>query len=224
MLFENTQKSVEKILSSLKGPVALAFSHQAEDVIALDIALKSGYKDLEVFTLNTGKLFDETLNYNGAVEKFFGISIKEYFPCSKKVAELEIKLGEWGMRESLDNRHLCCNIRKMEPLNTALKDKNAWITGIRVAQSITRSDTKLLEWDEKFKMIKINPLSLWSDEDVFAYIKKYNLPLNSLYSQGFKSIGCKPCTRAVGANEDIRAGRWWWENPEHKECGLHLKP
>jgi phosphoadenosine phosphosulfate reductase len=127
------------------------------------------------------------------------------------------------MRESLDNRHLCCHVRKVEPLHRALKGKSAWITGLRAAQSVTRSELQVVEYDEKLNLFKINPIAFWSDEELFGYIKKHNLPLNPLYKQGFKSIGCKPCTRAVSEGEDVRAGRWWWENPEHKECGLHIR-
>jgi phosphoadenosine phosphosulfate reductase len=127
------------------------------------------------------------------------------------------------MRASLENRHLCCQVRKVNPLGKILAGKSAWVTGLRASQSITRTDLKVLEYDEKFGLIKINPLADWSEEDLSAYIVKHGLPLNPLYVQGFKSIGCVPCTRPVNEGEDIRAGRWWWENPEHKECGLHLR-
>jgi phosphoadenosine phosphosulfate reductase len=220
MPFENL---LPAILNKIQGPLALAFSHQAEDVASLHLALQYAPESLEVFTLDTGKLFPETLSYHEKVEEFFKISIKKYVPIQEETAKLERKLGEWGMRDSLENRHLCCQVRKVEPLGRVLKGKSAWITGLRACQSVTRTNLQVLEFDEKNGLFKINPLAAWTDEDLAAYIEEYNLPINPLYSQGFKSIGCAPCTRPVASGEDIRAGRWWWENPEHKECGLHLK-
>ncbi|MDR0408053.1 MAG: phosphoadenylyl-sulfate reductase [Campylobacteraceae bacterium] len=214
---------LRQILNKIDGKVALSFSYQAEDVVVLHLLSQCKIKSLEVFTLDTGKLFDECKELHKETEKFFKISIKKYLPKKNDVKNMENKLGFLGMRESLENRHLCCHVRKTKPLGRALKDKNAWITGLRAAQSITRSELRFVEYDEKFDLFKINPIVSWSEEDVFGYIKKYNLPLNSLYSRGFKSIGCEPCTRAVKNHEDVRAGRWWWENPEHKECGLHVK-
>jgi phosphoadenosine phosphosulfate reductase len=215
--------SLPDILSKIRGTVALAFSHQAEDAAALHLVLQCGPESLEVFTLDTGKLFPETLAYHAEAERFFGISIKKYAPGRGAAEELEKKLGEWGMRESLENRHLCCGLRKLEPLRRALEGKSAWITGLRAAQSVTRAGLRVLEYDEQNGLIKINPLAAWTDADLAAYIERHALPVHPLYGKGFKSIGCAPCTRAVGEGEDIRAGRWWWENPEHRECGLHLK-
>ncbi|MDR0761524.1 MAG: phosphoadenylyl-sulfate reductase [Campylobacteraceae bacterium] len=214
---------LQQIVSKIDGKIALSFSYQAEDTAVLHLLSQCKIKSLEVFTLDTGKLFDECKKLHKETEEFFNIPIKKYLPKIDNVKDLERKLGDWGMRESLQNRHLCCHIRKVEPLSRALKGKSAWITGLRSAQSVTRSELKIVEYDEKFNLFKINPIASWSDEKLFDYIKEYNLPLNPLYLQGFKSIGCKPCTRAVKDGEDIRAGRWWWENPEHKECGLHIK-
>jgi phosphoadenosine phosphosulfate reductase len=214
---------LSRLLKTIRGPVALAFSYQAEDTAALHLLLQCGAGDLEVFTLDTRKLFPETAEYHRELEGFFNIKIRKYYPGPEEEKKLEDELGEWGMRESLEKRHRCCDIRKVRPLQRVLAGKNAWVTGLRSAQSVTRSDLKVLEWDEKFGLVKINPLADWSDADLSAYIGKYRIPLNPLYAKGFKSIGCAPCTRAVREGEDIRAGRWWWENPEHKECGLHLK-
>ncbi|MDR2099357.1 MAG: phosphoadenylyl-sulfate reductase [Campylobacteraceae bacterium] len=216
-------KLLKQITSKINGKIALSFSYQAEDTAALHLLLQCNIKSLEVFTLDTGKLFEECENLHKQTEEFFKISIKRYLPKSDDVKNLENQLGEWGIRESLQNRHLCCHIRKVEPLERALKGKSAWVTGLRAAQSVTRNELKIVEYDEKFNLFKINPLAFWSDDELFDYIKEYNLPLNPLYAKGFKSIGCKPCTRAVNEGEDIRAGRWWWENPEHKECGLHIR-
>jgi phosphoadenosine phosphosulfate reductase len=211
------------ILDKIAGPVALAFSYQAEDVAALHLALGCAREPPEVFTLDTGKLFPETLAYHGAVEKFFGITIARFFPCAGEAEKLEGELGEWGMRESQEKRRLCCRVRKVEPLRRALEGKSAWITGLRAAQSVTRSGLGVLEYDDKNGLIKINPLAAWTEGELFGYVERHRLPLNPLYARGFKSIGCAPCTRAVGEGEDIRAGRWWWENPEHRECGLHRR-
>lgn len=208
-----------------KPKIALAFSHQIEDTIALDLVLKSGVKkeNIEVFTLDTKKLFKESLDYQSEVERFFGITITPYSAEDSAILALESDLGEWGIRDSVENRKKCCAVRKIEPLKLALKDKVAWISGIRIAQSITRTNTKLVENDEHFGIIKLNPLFDWSDEKMWDYAKSHNLPINALYGRGFSSIGCSICTRAIKEGEDIRAGRWWWENPNHKECGLHQR-
>lgn len=216
-------EQLPKILGKIKGKIALSFSYQAEDVVALRLLSLCNINSFEVFTLDTGKLFQECEELHKEVEEFFSLKIKRYAPNRADVKNLEKKLGVWGMRESLENRRLCCDIRKVEPLHRALRGKAAWITGLRAAQSVTRSELKIVEFDEKFNLFKINPIAAWSDDEVFSYIKKYNLPSNKLYNRGFKSIGCEPCTRAVSDGEDARAGRWWWENPEHKECGLHIK-
>jgi phosphoadenosine phosphosulfate reductase len=220
---DKTVDLLSRISRGIKGPVGLAFSYQAEDSAALHLLLRSGFNDLEVFTLDTNRLFPEIAGYHKTLENFFGLTITKYYPDPEEEKELEARLGEWGMRESLENRHFCCQVRKVNPLGKMLAGKNAWVTGLRASQAVTRSDLKILEYDEKFGLIKINPLFDWSEGDVAEYQKEFGLPENPLYARGFKSIGCAPCTRPVSEGEDIRAGRWWWENPEHKECGLHLK-
>jgi len=202
--------------------VTLAFSHQNEDAITISLAKKAGI-DFDVFTLETHKLFDESYAYEKEIEAFFNITIKRFSASEAQLKALEANVGEYGIFESISLRKECCFIRKLLPLGEALKGFDGWISGIRSAQSITRSDTKLFEFDEKFALLKFNPLAHFSDEDVERYMSEFAIPKNPLYAKGFKSIGCKPCTRAVKENEDIRAGRWWWENPEHKECGLHLQ-
>ncbi len=208
-----------------EGKIALAFSHQIEDTIALDLAIKAGIdrERFEVFTLDTKKLFSESLDYQASVSRFFDIEIKPYSASDSAILELENELGEWGIRESVEKRKKCCAVRKIEPLKLALSGKVAWISGIRIAQSITRSDTKLVETDKNFALTKINPLFDWEDKKMWDYAKSHNLPINTLYKKGFSSIGCAICTRAIKEGEDIRAGRWWWENPDHKECGLHQR-
>ncbi|MDR2632155.1 MAG: phosphoadenylyl-sulfate reductase [Treponema sp.] len=213
------------ILPKIKGPIALAFSYQAEDVAALQLLLQHSPAslELEIFTLDTLKLFPETYTYHETVERFFSVSIKTYYPLPAELRQLEEKLGEWGMRGSLEDRRYCCHVRKVAPLKQALAGKSAWVTGLRAVQSLTRRNLPVLEYDPEHQLLKLNPLVSWSDEDLADYLEKQGLPLHPLYAQGFKSIGCAPCTRAVKEGEDIRSGRWWWENPEHKECGLHLK-
>ena len=221
---KNALKSVDSALFA-ESRLSIAFSHQIEDTIAIDLVLKSGIakENIEVFTLDTKKLFDESLAYQREVERFFGIKIIAYSAVDSAILELEKKLGEYGIYESVENRKLCCNVRKIEPLKVALSDKKVWISGLRIAQSITRSDTQLVEADKNFALTKINPLFDWEDKKMWDYAKSRNLPINALYERGFSSIGCSICTRAIKEGEDIRAGRWWWENPDHKECGLHRK-
>ena len=202
--------------------VTLAFSHQNEDAITLSLAQKAGIP-FSTFTLDTHKLFDESLAYQKEIEAFFGIAIKTFSADNEAIKALEEKVGEYGIFDSVELRKECCRVRKLVPLKEALNGYDAWISGIRIAQSITRNETKLREKDEIFHLLKLNPIAFFSDEDVERYMQENDIPSNSLYDQGFKSIGCKPCTRAIQEGEEIRAGRWWWENPEHKECGLHVK-
>jgi phosphoadenosine phosphosulfate reductase len=213
---------LSNLLKRIRGKIALSFSFQAEDVVVLDMALKTGRK-VEIFALDTLKHFKESLEYGAAIEAFYGVKIRRYKPDKRATDELEKRLGEFGVRESLANRRECCSVRKVAQLGEALRGKSAWITGLRAAQSQTRSALTLIEFDEQYDLLKINPIARWSERDVFDYVERHNLPLNSLYNRGFKSIGCAICTRAVAPEEDARAGRWWWENPEHKECGLHIK-
>lgn len=201
--------------------VTLAFSHQNEDAITISLAQKAGIP-FSVFTLDTQKLFEESLAYQKEIESFFSITIKPFSAKGEAIKTLEDKVGEYGIFDSVELRKECCRVRKLVPLKNALSGYDAWISGIRIAQSITRNETKLQEKDEMFYLLKLNPIAFFSDEDVEQYIKENDIPSNSLYEKGFKSIGCQPCTRAIKEGEDIRAGRWWWENPEHKECGLHV--
>ncbi len=146
------------------------------------------------------------------------------FPASKKVEKMVKKNGVNLFYQSVENRKLCCNIGKIEPLHRALEGLDMWITGLRRDQSVTRNNNGLVELDNNnHGRLKLNPLIDWTEEQVWDYIKEYNIPYNKLHDQGFPSIGCQPCTRAIEPGEDVRAGRWWWELPEHKECGLHQK-
>lgn len=202
--------------------VALSSSLAAEDQVLTDILLKKD-KNASIFTLDTGRLHPETYDVMDATNLKYGIKIDVFFPDNENVQKLYKTQGVNGHYESIENRKNCCNIRKIEPLKRALKDVEVWVTGLRASQSVTRTDMPLVEWDENFNVIKVNPLINWSQEDVWDYIKTNKVPYNKLHDQGFPSIGCAPCTRAIKDGEDIRAGRWWWENPEYKECGLHKK-
>ncbi len=225
MLYKHSVERLADTIKNTSGHIGLAFSHQIEDVIAIHLLFqaKISLSKLEFFTLDTHKLFKESLEYQKKVEKFFHISIVSYKISGDWLSYVDTEIGEWGMRESLQKRKQCCEIRKIIPLKEALSNKTAWISGIRATQSITRANVKLVEEDIHFGLNKINPLYDWSDEAVWAYAKLHNLPINALYHQGFKSIGCSPCTRPIKEGEDTRAGRWWWEDPNHKECGLHQK-
>jgi phosphoadenosine phosphosulfate reductase len=205
------------------GPVSLACSFSLEDVAIIDIAHQAGLK-LGVFALDTGRLNEETYEVAEALVERYRLKIDWYFPRHEDVEMLESTEGLFSFRESLDKRHACCAIRKVEPLARALKGLAGWVTGMRREQSVTRSELKALEQDAlNGGMIKINPLLDWSEEQLLAYVEEHRLPKNRLYSLGYRSIGCAPCTRAVKDGEDARAGRWWWENPENKECGLHRR-
>lgn len=217
----SAKEVVEYFLENFEN-VALSSSLAVEDQVLTDLLLKTD-KNAKIFTLDTGRLHPETYDVMDATNLKYGIKIDVFFPQNDKVQELYQTQGINGHYESIEKRKNCCNIRKIEPLTRALKDVQVWITGLRASQSVTRVDMPLVEWDENFKVIKVNPIINWSEEDVWTYIKTNKVPYNKLHDKGFPSIGCAPCTRAIKEGEDIRAGRWWWENPEHKECGLHKK-
>ena len=210
-------------IEAANGPVSLACSFSLEDVAIIDIAHQAGIT-LGVFALDTGRLNEETYEVADALVERYHLKIDWYFPRHEDVQKLESAEGLFSFRESLDKRHACCAIRKVEPLSRALKGLAGWVTGMRRQQSVTRSDLKAIENDDmNGGIFKINPLIDWSERQVMDYAKEHNLPTNRLYSQGYRSIGCAPCTRAIGPWDQVREGRWWWENPEHKECGLHRK-
>ncbi|MHB8417019.1 MAG: phosphoadenylyl-sulfate reductase [Myxococcales bacterium] len=200
---------------------AIASSFGAEDVVLIDLARKHAPK-LRFFTLDTGRLHPETYEVMEAVRNRYGVTIESYFPDRAKTEELENTRGWFSFRESLDARKACCGIRKVEPLGRALAGKAAWVTGLRREQSPTRTGVDAIEIDAAHGGIaKLNPLASWNEKQVWAYIKEHGVPYNELHDRGFPSFGCAPCTRAIKPYEDVRAGRWWWETPENKECGLH---
>jgi len=219
---KSTNEVIEYFLKHYKYSSALSSSLAAEDQVLTDVILKIN-KDAKIFTLDTGRLHPETYDVMDATNLKYNIKMDVYFPNENDVQELYKTQGVNGQYESIEKRKTCCGIRKIEPLKRALKGLDIWFTGVRASQSITRTDMKLVEYDEGFKLIKVNALINWNENDVWDYIKENKVPYNKLHNKGFPSIGCAPCTRAVKDGEDIRAGRWWWENPEHKECGLHKK-
>lgn len=203
--------------------LSLASSFGLEDV-ALIHALTNIRGDVRVFALDTGRLPEETYECADRIRSRYGVEIEWYFPRADKVEALERNKGLYSFRESVENRIECCGIRKVEPLNRALQDVDAWITGQRREQSVTRKKLDVLEQDGGHGGIwKFNPLADWTLDDVWSYVRQHNIPYNRLHDHGYPSIGCAPCTRAIAPGEDQRAGRWWWENPEHKECGLHIR-
>lgn len=203
--------------------LALASSFGLEDV-ALMHALISICPEARIFALDTGRLPEETYECAERLRVRYGVEVEWYFPQTAAVQQLERSKGLFSFREAVENRLECCGIRKVEPLKRALADRDAWITGQRREQSITRVALDVVETDAHHKGIwKFNPLADWSLDDVWAYVRKYDIPYNQLHDQGYPSIGCAPCTRAIKPGEDQRAGRWWWEQPEQKECGLHVR-
>jgi phosphoadenosine phosphosulfate reductase len=218
----NTNEILAFFLQTYKNAIALSSSFGAEDQ-ALTHMILSLDKDARIFTLDTGRLPYETYNVMDGTNLKYGIKVDVFFPESNAVENLYKTQGINGFYESIENRKACCYVRKIEPLKRALKDLDVWITGLRATQSVTREQMQLVEFDEENQVIKLNALLNWSEQEVWDYIKANNVPYNKLHDQGYPSIGCAPCTRAVKEGDDIRSGRWWWENPEHKECGLHKK-
>ncbi len=203
------------------GRVALACSFSIEDVAVIDLA-RQAKLPLGVFAIDTGRLPEETYIAAESVSQRFELDIDWFFPRTEAVQQLERDKGLFSFRESLENRHECCAIRKVEPLRRALTSLSGWVTGMRRAQAVTRAAIEPIERDLAHDgIVKINPLYNWSDTDLWDYARQRRLPVHPLHRKGYPSIGCAPCTRAVAEGEDIRAGRWWWESPEHKECGLH---
>ena len=200
--------------------MALSSSLSWEDQV-LTHAIYSQDLPVRVFTLDTGRLFPETYRVIESTRQRYQKELEVYFPEYRALEQLVTGKGPNSFYESLENRKECCFIRKVEPLNRALKEVDVWVTGLRADHSENRSGLELVEWDEQRRIVKINPLANWSLDEVKAYIRKYNVPYNTLQDRGFVSLGCQPCTRAVKEGESFRSGRWWWEDSSKKECGLH---
>ncbi len=209
-------------INKYSDKIAFATSLGAEDQILTHI-IAGIDPQTRIITLDTGRLFPETLDLIETTNLRYNINIRVFFPDAGQVESMVNTKGINLFYESIENRKECCHIRKILPLTRAMSGTEAWISGLRSEQSVTRKDLKLLEWDSNFNLIKINPLRNWSEKQVWEYIHIHNIPYNKLHDNNYPSIGCQPCTRAVNPGDDIRAGRWWWEQPEHKECGLHQK-
>ena len=212
---------LKKVAAKYEGKIAFATSLGAEDQVITDMIARNNI-NIPIFTLDTGRVFNESYDLLAETQKKYDIAIDVYFP---ERSDVEAMVNEKGVNlfyDSIENRKECCRVRKLVPLARALAPNDSWICGLRREQSVTREELGIAEWDGKHEMVKINPLIEWSEEQVWEYIKKNDVPYNKLHDQGFLSIGCACCTRAVKKGEDVRAGRWWWEAPEHKECGLHF--
>lgn len=208
------------VANRFPGQIVFASSLGAEDQVILDLIARLNL-GIPVFMLDTGRLFPETYDLLEKTEARYKIRFQVQFPDRSSVESMVAANGINLFRESIEKRKLCCRIRKINPLRSALGGSAGWICGLRRDQSVTRTDVNAVDWDEANRMIKIAPLADWSDRQVWDYIASHDVPYNALHDRGFPSIGCACCTRAVSRTEDIRAGRWWWEEPEKKECGLH---
>ena len=205
------------------GQVAFASSLGAEDMVLAD-AIFAADLPIAVFTLDTGRLPRETLELLERMRSRYSREVEIFRPQAHEVTRYVSEHGANAFYESVELRKSCCHIRKVEPLARALKGRDAWLTGLRRAQSVTRTDLPLREFDAAHGLVKFNPLADWSEEEVWAYVRDRAVPYNALHDRGYPSIGCDPCTRAIRPGEDIRAGRWWWESRDSKECGIHLSP
>jgi len=212
-----------KAIAAQYSPVALASSLSAEDMVLTDAIARAGLP-IELFVLDTGRLHGDTLELIPKIRAYYGLAVRIYRPSGAAVMEYTRQHGRDAFYDSVELRKRCCEIRKVEPLKLALTGKRAWITGQRREQAAGRAQLAEQEHDSVHGLEKFNPLAAWSEAEVWRYLGEHNVPYNRLYDQGYRSIGCAPCSRPVQPGEDVRAGRWWWESPEHKECGLHVAP
>ncbi len=219
---KSPEESLALLARDFPGETCFSSSLGLEDQVITHL-IYSNKIPVRIFTLDTGRLYQETYALIEKNRETYGEKIQVVFPDTKAVESLVNAKGVSSFYESIENRKECCGIRKVEPLKRALAGQKIWITGIRADQSGTRKDFPQVEWDESHRLIKFHPILNWSLSQVRDFIKAHNVPYNPLHDQGFPSIGCAPCTRAVAQGEDVRAGRWWWELPEQKECGLHIQ-
>ena len=215
-------KTLLRKIAGEYSPAVFANSLGAEDMVLTDLIL--GEKlDIEIFSLDTGRLPLETYDLIAKMKEHYGLALKLYYPRHDLIEAYTRQNGINAFYESVELRKGCCHARKVEPLQRALSGKKAWITGMRAQQSATRDGLPIQTFDDGNGLEKFNPLADWSEKEVWAYIRLNEVPYNALHDKFYPSIGCAPCTRAITPGEDIRSGRWWWENPESKECGLHIK-
>ena len=208
--------------SQFPGTVTFSTSFSMEDQVITHI-IRENNIPISIFTLDTGRMFPETYSVWQQTNERYGIQVQPYYPQAANIENFVAENGPNAFYESVDLRKTCCYIRKVEPLQRALRDQKVWITGLRAEHSPTRNELQQLEQDDKTGIIKYHPLLNWSTEELGAFIHQHQIPYNALHDRGFISIGCAPCTRAVKAGEDFRAGRWWWEDASKKECGLHAR-
>lgn len=216
--------ALAELLGRIAGewhPAAFASSLGAEDMVITDVIARERLP-IEIFSLDTGRLPGETYDLMHAVQQRYGLKLRLYYPRSELIEAYTREHGINAFYQSVELRKACCQIRKVEPLQRALADRKAWITGMRAQQSATRDGLPVRQYDETNRLEKFNPLSDWTESEVWAYIRSRDVPYNTLHDRFYPSIGCAPCTRAVSLGEDVRAGRWWWEDPSGKECGLHV--
>ncbi|MDR0544630.1 MAG: phosphoadenylyl-sulfate reductase [Odoribacteraceae bacterium] len=209
-------------IDRFEGRVALASSLGLEDQVLTDVIARVR-PSTRVFTLDTGRLFPETYRLIDRTARRYGITIELFFPDHRQVEEMVREAGINLFYDSAEKRKRCCRTRKLEPLRRAFAGMEAWICGLRREQSATRQEVRLVERDAVNGLYKLNPLANWSEEEVREYARRNEVPYNRMHDEGFPSIGCEPCTRAINPGDDPRAGRWWWESPLHKECGLHRR-
>ncbi len=203
-------------------PAAFSTSFGAEDMVVLDLIRRHRIA-IDIFTLDTGRLPEETYTLMQQVEEVYGRCFETFYPDTEAVQALVRERGINGFYASIENRKACCEVRKVEPLKRALSGRRAWVTGLRAQQGVSRADLTARTRDEAYGLEKFNPLHDWTEQQVWQYIREVGVPYNALHDRHYPSIGCAPCTRAIAVGEDVRAGRWWWENPETKECGLHIQ-
>ncbi len=221
------QQKIDQVVTVLQqavrdfAPVCFANSLGAEDMVLTDI-IANHHLDIEMFSLDTGRLPQPTYDLMQEVSDRYSVPLKVYFPDSAAVEMYVSQNGMNGFYGSVESRKACCFVRKVEPLRRALRGKKAWVTGLRRDQAVTRGNLEVSAYDADFGLHKFNPLLEWSNKDVWAYIRQHDVPYNKLHDQFYPSLGCAPCTRSISPGEDIRAGRWWWEDPASKECGLHV--
>jgi phosphoadenosine phosphosulfate reductase len=220
---DSLEERLLEINRSISGRITFSTSLGIEDQAVLN-AIADSRAAIDVFTLDTGRHFPETLETLETSENRYGIKIRVMFPDAADVEDLVARDGIYGFRLAVENRKACCDVRKVRPLKRALAGAAGWVTGLRREQSTGRAHVPFASWDAENGLIKLNPIADWSLEQLDAYIAANSVPVNPLHARGFPSIGCQPCTRAIKPGEDIRAGRWWWENEDGKECGLHNRP
>jgi len=220
-------KKVEQVIAVLEqavrehAPVIFSNSLGAEDMVLTDL-INRHQPDISMFSLDTGRLPQETYDLMQTVRERYSVPLQIYFPDAAQVEKYVAQNGVNGFYDSVENRKACCYMRKVAPLRRALAGKGAWITGLRREQAATREGLQVVLYDADNGLHKFNPLLDWSNAEVWAYLKQHDVPYNKLHDQFYPSIGCAPCTRAISVGEDIRAGRWWWEDSQGKECGLHV--